>query len=857
MTRLLWYNLSLHFQINLKIVIAINIVIALSELSPILAQTENQSRTQEYSKNNLEIPSEKVYLHLDRPYYSAGDDIWIKAYLVDAMTNILSDNSNNLNVELISPDSKIIKRLTLRMDEGLGSGDFHLGDSIASGNYQVRAYTNWMRNFGEIFFFKKEIVIENQIGIMASDQSKQEEGEKNIDVQFFSESGPLIENVYTLLGFKAVNSTGYGCNIKGHVFSSLGDTVESFASTHLGMGNFFFLPKKGLKYFAKGYSGNGISFRTDLPTALETGYSLKVSDINKDYFRVTIKTNQETLGQVHLNEMVINGTSHNSLCVTVKVNARGIDNPVILPKKEFPEGVALLTLMDTTGKKYCERAFYIHSRENYHISIIPDNEVYTPRQKVILQISVKDSSNNPVSANLSVSVVDGNQVKNIEKEQDIRSYLLLESEIRGYIEQPNYYFDTTVPDRYQALDNLLLTQGWRNFVWNYLSDTSIKFDYPIEKGLTISGRLRRIWGNKPIANANISMSLLGSNEPSYKSTQTDGTGKYYFEGLKFTGPQDIVINATDKNNVGQGLLLLDSINRDRDPAPVTYKLMRKPENKASEIPGFNEISQNMEITDYNEEALRKYNILKKYHITDTIALNEVEVNARRPEKENADGHFRLYGVPNFSLKVTDKMNSSPDVFQLLQTRVAGFAVFGDRATGYRFIFRGQASGQTLSLDGKAANTTGAGMPLFLLDNKEVDYATILALPVIAVDKIEVIKDGGKLSLYGFRGSFGAISVLTKRGSNGPIPPVLNLINHRVYGYYQARTFYAPKYKIPKPENEKPDLRTTIHWVPDIVTATNGNATISFFNSDNKGIIKVDVEGIAEPGVPVAGRQVLK
>lgn len=824
----------------MKIAFVFNFMATLLWFSSINAQFDDQSVLLTDYKKDIEIPFEKVYLHLDRLYYSAGEDVWIKAYLVDAMTNKLAYNSTNLNIDLISSGSKIIKRLMLRIDNGVGAGDIHLGDSIASGNYLIRAYTNWMRNFGDVFFFKKEIVVENQKEIKSLNQSGHEESNVNVDLQFFPEGGPLIENVYTLLGFKAVNSSGYGCSVSGRVFSSLGDTVTSFASTHLGMGSFFFLPKKGLKYFASGYAGNGNLFRVELLNASETGYSIKVSDINKDYFRVTIKTNQETLDKFPLNEIVIVGTSHNSLCITAKVKVRAIDNPVIFPKKEFPEGVALITLMDTIGKTYCERVYYVHSKENYRISIIPDHEVYAPRQKVTLQVAVKDTSDNPVSANLSVSVVDGNQIEGFEKKPNIISYLLLESEIRGYIEQPFYYFDTTIPGRYQVLDNLLLTQGWRNFVWNNLPDKSIKYNYPAEEGITVSGRLRHIWADKPIANANISMALLGNDMPSYKFTQTDSAGKYYFDGLSFTGPQNIIVYAADNKDRGKGLILLDSIFR--DPAPVNFNQANKSAAKAKNIFNNIDVTNLIQVSDYNEisnykkEAEKKYNILKKYHITDTIALSEVEVKARRPEKENADGHLRTYGFPNYSLTVTDKMMSNLDPINALQGRVSGLYITGDRINGYKFIYHGQR-----------------GEPLFLIDGKEVEIETIMAVPMNAIDKIEVIKDGGKLSLYGFRGSFGVISVLTKRGINGPIPPVLNLINQRVYGYYQARTFYTPRYDVKKPEYEKPDLRTTIHWESSVVTDEDGNATISFFNADSKTIIKVDVEGIAEPGIPLAGK----
>ena len=357
----------------------------------------------------------------------------------------------------------------------------------------------------------------------------------------------------------------------------------------------------------------------------------------------------------------------------------------------------------------------------------------------------------------------------------------------------------------------------------------------------MSGRLRHILADKPISGANISMALPGNENPSYKVTQTDSTGKYYFDGLDFTGPQDLLVCATDKKDNGVGLILLDSLFR--EPAPIKSDQENKSDSKASsifnnnDVTNFNQVSNYNEISKYRKEAEQKYNILKKYHITDTIGLNEVKIMAIKPAKENADGHVRLYGVPDFSLKVTETMTTMhPDIIQTLQGRVAGLYITGDWINGYKFILHGQS-----------------GEPLFLIDDKVVDYATVITLPMNAVDEIEVIKDGGKLSLYGFRGSFGVINVLTKRGINGPIPTALNIIHQCVNGYYQARTFYIPRYNVKKTEYEKPDLRTTIHWEPNVVTNEDGMATISFFNADSKTIIKVDAEGIAEQGIPLTGK----
>ena len=116
-------------------------------LSPVNIETE------------LSQAAEKVYLHIDRVNYTSGDDIWFKAYVIDPSTNKLSENTNNLHVELIAPDSKIIRGRTVRIENGTGHGDFQLHDSIPSGRYRIRAYTNYMRNYDEQFFFLKEITV--------------------------------------------------------------------------------------------------------------------------------------------------------------------------------------------------------------------------------------------------------------------------------------------------------------------------------------------------------------------------------------------------------------------------------------------------------------------------------------------------------------------------------------------------------------------------------------------------------------------------------------------------------------------------------------------------------------------------
>ena len=149
--------------------------------------------------------------------------------------------------------------------------------------------------------------------------------------------------------------------------------------------------------------------------------------------------------------------------------------------------------------------------------------------------------------------------------------------------------------------------------------------------------------------------------------------------------------------------------------------------------------------------------------------------------------------------------------------------------------------------------SGHGEPLFLIDGMAVDLDVIATFPVSDVDKVEVLKNGASSAIFGMQGGHGVISIFTKQGNERSSKPVFHSINQKVNGFYEARLFYAPKYNVRLPEHEKPDLRTTIHWEPNIITDKNGNAIISFSKADNTSSIKLNIEGISESGIPLTGK----
>jgi hypothetical protein len=406
--------------------------------------------------NSFPLFFEKVYVHTDRDYYVAGDDLWFAAYLVNGKSNYPMGTSNNLYVQLIAPGekSKIVAREVIRVDSGFGHGDFHLSDSLVSGTYHLRAYTNWMRNFGDNFIFEKNIYITG-----TKESVKENKGiieKRKDDIQFFPEGGTLVDEVSGTVAFKAEDANGKGIDVNGVIISSLGDTVSSFTDEHFGMGKFTLLPKAGVTYTAVGKFRNNIPFSKNLPFAVSNGFVMQAAVRDTNGILVNIATNEATLEQFKNGSLALKALNHGKIIFGFDVPVNQLQTTLRIPGSYFPAGVTALTLYDPAGKPQCERLVYISSHQKEALEIALDNPENAIGENISLSLNLKNAPENSV-AHLSIAVVNAQTIP--DGISNIRSYLELESEIKGKIEKPGTYFDTTNNNRLGQLDLLLLTQG--------------------------------------------------------------------------------------------------------------------------------------------------------------------------------------------------------------------------------------------------------------------------------------------------------------------------------------------------------------------------------------------------------------
>ncbi|MBF9255541.1 TonB-dependent receptor plug domain-containing protein [Pontibacter sp. 172403-2] len=776
-----------------------------------------------FNQNYLQ---EKLYLHLDKPYYGIGEDMWYKAYLVNGTSLTPDSTSKNVYVELVSPDGEIVQKHTLKVKNGFAAGDFSIADSLQEGTYSVRAYTNWMRNFSDDYFFKQDIPIWKNTsedllaakGTTRKNTSRAAEGNASpaLDVQFFPESGSLIAGIKSKIAFKAIDGLGKGIDITGNVVDEAGKEIAAFKSSHLGMGSFMFTPAYGTNYTVRVKAGtDNQPQKFSFPQVQERGIIMQVNNFPQDMMYVSIV--QNIADNAADKEVVFIGQSRGVICYASKASLTGTSSIISIPKEKFPAGIAQLNLFDAaTGEPLCERLVFISNQQDkLNLSIKSNKTSYKPRELVQLDITATDQKGNPAVANLSLAVTEA-AVQHKAYARNLYTYLLLSSDLQGTVEQPGYYFKDQKISTLQALDNLMLTQGWRRFVWEeILAGKFPKINYGMEQSLSVSGQVNHLSGNKPWPNSDILLYLAGK-DPVWIQTKTDEKGRFFADQFDFYGKVNLIVQARNEKGSKHVSIVLDK--------HVSPPLPARPDKLTGERPPF--IAAYLDRAEKKKRTDEAYAISKGEHL-----LKEVVVEGKE-EEDVGPGIIKMYGTPDNTIKMDDlggSASSYQNILQPLQGRVAGVQVFG---TGPEM----------------AVSIRGGGTPLFLFDGVEVELDMISSINPAIVETIDVLK-GPAAAVYGARGSNGVIAIYTRRGpGNYGSQQEPGFVTTSLAGYYKAREFYAPKYNVKKEAHALPDMRSTLFWSPEVITDANGKATVTFYNADNVDAMRVVAEGITNTGL---------
>jgi len=792
---------------------------------------------------------EKVYLHFDKPYYALGENIWFKAYLFDAQNHALGYTpSKVLYVDLIAPNGTLITHHQLLIENGTANGDFILNDNLTTGNYQVRAYTNWMKNFEETWFYSKVISVYGKEALLEGSTAIAEKDSTLADLQFFPEGGDLVNTVPAQVGFKAVNKQGLGVAANGKIVDENNKLLTFFSTLHAGMGSVFFTPKPGKSYKAV-VKVNGEEKEFPLPKALESGYGMMVNNSKPNSVSVRVVATEN----LEETEVYLIGQTRSRVYYKGKGTIQKRILYFEIPRQLLPSGILHLTLLTNQMEPLNERLVFINFAQDLHIDVKTNKKRYKGREKVKVSINVTDAEGKPQVAQLSMSVTDAGQILIGQQRESILSNLLLTSDLKGNIENPAFYFKDEEPNTPKALDALMLTQGWRRFAWQDIIDLNeTRVVFPYEQGFSLKGNAIEPETGEPFSFKKMYLTAMGSSSGLW-TTETNAEGDFNFRNLTFSDSSEVLIQGNwAAKQVAALEVKLDTIIYPE----INYK--------GEELKVLQ--SKKNEVFNYLVKTEERKEIDLAYPDQKTLVLDEVKVKDKRIFSE--DKAPKIYSDPDAVIKFDEQMASAAThVLSPLVGRVAGVTVTGT-GVGMQVRIRGAAQPPLILVDGMpfytppfSSSSGGQSLVSGLLSSSSgINTGTpgggsfygnytssseegtglegLAGIQPSEVDRIEVLK-GPSTAVFGLMGGNGVIAIYTKQGGKARLPAP-NLFKH--VGYYKAREFYTPKYDIPEAAHAKPDKRATLFWQPSFLTNKNGKASFEFFNSDEAENFQIVVEG---------------
>lgn len=788
-------------------------------------------------------PQEKLYVHTDKEHYIAGDTVWLRAHCVDAATLTPARDSRYLYVELHDGSGALVRRIKILRRDGIYAGYLPLPDD-AAGDYALCAYTLFMRNLPEDYLFRKPLRVG---GLRDAGKSPREERRRErFDVSFFPEGGYLVNGHSCRVGFKALGDDGRSRFVKGNIYDDLGHIVTRFSSRHAGIGTFEFTPLPKRRYRAECQIDNK-KYRFNLPQSNDQTFVLRV-DPTDSTFIVSIRSGRNWLPRglrlvVHRCGTQCYNKAWDPLVPTLTFR-----------REELPEGLFQVLLLDeATGKALSERLVFNPGGELTAPATISASREPGRRRKVTLDIAVRTHDGRPAKGDFSIAVTDRSAVPP-RTAGDIYSTLVLSSELRGVIEEPDYYFDAQHADAAQALDELLLTQGWRRYdVPKLLRGEYEEPHDPLEAGQEIAGRV--VPGNdarfqKRIDSYSVQLLIPRSGFATQTRIRPDGT--FSLSGFDFPDSTTFVLRAARKGSEVDNLPI--EVTPDSFPA---FSRLPKPR-----------------IFDprYADRALEYIDWRGSADIRNVL-IDPIDVihHTKEPDPVEQRMATRSYSAQQI------KESGAETVLDFIQ-RMPGMTVRG-KQVWYRqsqptFMVDGEIDATFNMLNAPGQNGNGLhkrdiaelykgeikNEPLLprLHEKRDIqyieDYNAIpmcFSIPIIQVSRIDFI-DGSRTALWGPGLGNGLIAITLKKGkeleeayASLEVPGVALVTP---LGYQTPAEFYSPAYETEQSRrSDVPDFRTTLYWDPAVQLDSDGQAQVEFFSSDATVDYEAIVEGVTDDG----------
>ena len=850
-------------------------------------------------------PIEKVHLHLDKPYYAAGDDIWFKAYVITGPMHRLQPDSGILNVELIDTQDSIKQSLKLQLKNGLAYGDFALPDTLHEGSYRIRAYTQYMMNAGAGYFFDKGItitnVINNRVFAKTTFNTVSQNGRSNVvaAIIYTNANGSAYANTevnYSVILANKILAKGKGVtdgagNLQinlpadnaallrsGRIVTRISTPDDGTVSKNIPvrvMGT-----TADVQFFPEGGNMiNGIPARIAFKAIGTDGLGINIKGIITSNKGVTVtQLNTAHLGMGTFNFTPQAGETYKAQ-ITYPDGSKGTVN---LPGAtnsgyvmQVSDGDPQNLKLSIAGAKGAG-AFAVVGQSSgkvyFSAKSTPGNNVFTaivPKNKFpsgIAQFTVFSASGEPMNERLvfiknpadrlSITVSAGKQTF-LTRQKISLDINTADNEGKPAVSSLSVSVtdESKVPVNENTESNIFADLLLTGDLTGYVEEPAYYFNADNDKTRTDLDALMLTQGYRRLEWKSI---LNSSSSPDQYARQTTFT----ISG-RVTTPSGAPIarGKVELINFDDGLLKLDTLTGPNGRFAFTdiiyadsLKFLIQARNAKNKrdvvikldtvpIPVVNKFKNAADVNINNDNSISVYAQSSKqlYNAQLRAGLGNHVISLQEVQIREK----------RIALKHSSNLNGPGNADQILLSK----DLVNYNCIRLSDCLQGRLLG-VLFRNGVPLTTRGNGRMLIVVDGAYTDAGFMNSLNVNDVQSIEVLRNAGSTSIYGGMGGNGVLIITTKRGDEPTYYPQTfgsGIIPYQPKGIYRSRTFYSPKYDA-KTNQKVADLRTTIFWKPDVLTR-DGKTTLEYFNAGSPGNYRVVIEGIDNDGN--IGRQVFR
>lgn len=753
------------------------------------AQSMNDSfdKLNQLAKQNS-LPEERIALIIDRELYICGEKIFFKSFSYDANWFLPLSLSTILYLELYNQENAIISSAKYTIQNGECSGTIQIPRTIASDIYYLRAYTNYMKNFGVQSFYLKKLKIINPFSELLISSPAESEPDI-INCKIYPESGKLITGIESRLSCRITNSKNRGLQINARVLDSDNNILTTFKTCKNGFASFYLTPEKDKKYHIEVDDKNKLA-ESLIPESLPAGTSFSTRIMDNNTLQVIILSN-----------------SLNDFPVTLYAK-RGefiyplTDSPLNSPGEYYiapeniPKGLLSLELYNSAGYFLAGKLLFQKGGEYLNIKLNTDKENYSAREKIKVSIEISDNNGRPVEAELSVFSAINSGISSYTNLNFVEIENLREELMQAC--QDNDLIQNALSDK-NLLELLLLNTSHEDIQTSGSAKLNIKF-LPEIKGDIITGKLT-FKNNEPAAGKEILQSFIGKTTW-IESTFTNKEGRFFFINKRFENTGDLILKVIDPEEE----VILNLENEFFTEFPIHLKENLQLTNEETEL-----ISKKF-INIQIDDAYRKDEVNEMPQVyNDTIPFYGNEYN----EYVFKD----YYNLPNMRefihdivLGVTLSKTNKKDVINILEEN-------------------------TLKRIGPK--------PLVLIDGIPVDDAKyVIELPPEKINLVRVVRNK---FFYKNQTFDGILDIITNLNDATAFPLPENTFRFRFENINNSKTLIPIEMPI-REEERIPFYKNLIYWNSEIVSQKDGKYFLTLTAPDNSGIFNIKCFGRNNEGI---------